>query len=60
MVKQIGVMGILLAVLLVGGCAQCDSCKDIPGWDGRYATHDRGALNRENHGGLPVTPYGAP
>ena len=22
------------------------SCKDFPGADGRYATHDRGALNR--------------
>ena len=22
------------------------ACKDFPGADGRYATHDRGALNR--------------
>jgi hypothetical protein len=26
--------------------------KSIPGWDGRYATHDAGSLNRENRRGL--------
>lgn len=33
-------------------------CKDFPGADGRYATHDRGANNRGGAlQGLPVTPY---
>ena len=47
-------------VLLVAGCASCESCKNIPGWDGRYATHDRGALNREGRTGLPAIPYVQP
>ena len=47
----------LLAAAFLTGCADCDSCKQVPGWDGRYATHDRGALNRENRSGLPSTPY---
>jgi hypothetical protein len=46
----------LLTVIIVTGCA-CESCKSIPGWDGRYATHDRGSLNREGRSGLPSTPY---
>ncbi|WIM10738.1 MAG: hypothetical protein OJF58_001694 [Enhydrobacter sp.] len=50
-------IGLVLALFVVAGCANCQSCKQIPGWDGRYATHDRGALNRENHPGLPITPY---
>jgi hypothetical protein len=42
----------LLLAATVGGC------KDFPGADGRYATHDRGAANRgPNSPGLPVTPY---
>lgn len=47
----------LLTVIIVAGCAQCESCKNIPGWDGRYATHDRGSNNFEGGTGLPVTPY---
>jgi hypothetical protein len=30
----------LVAMVLLGGC------KDLPGADGRYATHDRGQNNR--------------
>lgn len=41
----------LLAALITAGCA------NMPGADGRYATHDRGANNREGGNGLPVTPY---
>ena len=52
------IVAIALALLLgalVGGC------KDMPGADGRYATHDHGALNRGNASpGLPVTPYNSP
>lgn len=49
--RSIIVVAMLLAAL-VGGC------KDMPGADGRYATHDHGALNRGNASpGLPVTPY---
>ena len=44
-------IGLALALFVVAGCANCQSCKQIPGWAGRYATHDRGALNRENHPG---------
>jgi hypothetical protein len=47
----------LFAIAILMGCADCESCKQIPGWDGRYATHDGGSLNRENRGGLPPTPY---
>jgi hypothetical protein len=45
------------AIASLMGCANCESCKQIPGWDGRYATHDHGANNREDRQGLPVTPY---
>jgi hypothetical protein len=31
---------LLLAILVLAGC------KSLPGADGEYATHDRGALNR--------------
>jgi hypothetical protein len=52
---------LLRALLLVGLLAGTAGCKDAPGADGRYATHDGG---RNNNGGglrgLPVTPYGAP
>lgn len=35
------------ATLLFLACFLClTGCKDAPGSDGRYATHDRGALNR--------------
>jgi len=47
----------LLAVAILTGCADCDSCNQIPGWDGRYATHDRGSNNYEGRSGLPSTPY---
>jgi hypothetical protein len=49
--KSIATLCAVLATVLVAGCA------DMPGKDGRYATHDRGALNREGRSGLPVTPY---
>ena len=45
---------VLLAMVIL---VACTSCKDFPGADGRYATHDRGASNREGGHGLPVTPY---
>jgi hypothetical protein len=48
MMKLIAAM--CAAIVLVG-------CADMPGKDGRYATHDRGALNRESRSGLPTTPY---
>ena len=38
--KPIAALFLLLAALGLAGC------KDAPGADGRYATHDRGALNR--------------
>ncbi len=54
MKRSIIVVALLLATT-VGGCG------DFPGADGRYATHDRGALNRGNASpGLPVTPYNSP
>ncbi len=56
MMKLSAFMLIMLAVS-VAGCAQCESCRNIPGWDGRYATHDRGSNNREDRSGLPSTPY---
>ena len=52
MMKRVAVLIALLLVVIVGGC------KDFPGADGRYATHDRGASNRGGAmQGLPVTPY---
>jgi hypothetical protein len=52
MMMRLTALGIaLFTAILLAGCA------NMPGADGRYATHDRGAGNRENHGGLPVTPY---
>jgi hypothetical protein len=49
---------IVVALLLAAFTA---ACGDFPGADGRYATHDRGALNRGNaSSGLPVTPYNSP
>jgi hypothetical protein len=47
----------LFAIASLMGCANCESCKQILGWDGRYATHDHGANIREDRHGLPVTPY---
>jgi hypothetical protein len=50
--KKSTVFVALLLAALVGGC------KDFPGADGRYATHDRGGNNRGGAmRGLPVTPY---
>ena len=37
------IAALLLLLLPAFGLA---GCKDAPGADGRYATHDRGALNR--------------
>jgi hypothetical protein len=45
--KHTAVALALFAVAIPTGCASCESCKQTPGWDGRYATHDKGALNRE-------------
>lgn len=46
----------IATVALLAGIAV--GCSDFPGADGRYATHDRGALNRGNaRTGLPPTPY---
>lgn len=50
--KLSAVMATLLAI-----AAGCASCANAPGADGRYATHDRGAGNREGGRGLPATPY---
>jgi hypothetical protein len=55
--KHIALALTLFAIAILMGCANCESCKQIPGWDGRYATHDHGANNREDRRGLPVTPY---
>ncbi len=33
-------------LLLLLAALSLVACKDAPGADGRYATHDRGALNR--------------
>jgi hypothetical protein len=55
--KRVSVALALSAIASLAACANCESCKQIPGWDGRYATHDRGANNREDRRGLPVTPY---
>jgi len=34
------------------------ACSNLPGADGRYATHDRGAANRGMaRTGLPPAPY---
>ncbi len=50
--KRAVVLIALVLPAIVGGC------KDFPGADGRYATHDRGASNRGGAlQGLPVTPY---
>lgn len=55
--KRTSVALALFAITGQVGCANCESCKQIPGWDGRYATHDRGANNREDRRGLPIAPY---
>ena len=38
--KALGLVFALLAAVCLAGC------KDAPGANGQYATHDRGALNR--------------
>lgn len=35
-----------LGLLLLAAALGLAACKDFPGADGRYATHDRGYLNR--------------
>jgi hypothetical protein len=48
---------LLLAVLL-GFATVIAACESMPGWDGRYATRDRGGGNRGGAlTGLPVKPY---
>ena len=37
---------IVAAFVLIGVSLGLAGCKDAPGADGRYATHDRGDLNR--------------
>jgi hypothetical protein len=37
---------IAIGVVLLLAAFHLAACKDAPGADGRYATHDRGALNR--------------
>jgi hypothetical protein len=37
---------IVSALVLMGLALGLAGCKDAPGADGRYATHDRGHLNR--------------
>src|SRR6185437_13987074 len=51
-----GRMRIAVALALLG-MAFLTGCADVPGSDGRYATHDHGANNREGGRGLPATPY---
>lgn len=50
------------AVLLMVVGLGVQACKDFPGADGRYATHDRGALNRyaltSNSSGPPCSDGG--
>ena len=46
-----------LMVTLIAIVAGCASCTNMPGADGRYATHNRGAGNMEGGRGLPSTPY---
>jgi PBP1b-binding outer membrane lipoprotein LpoB len=40
MTRLKAVLLVLLAIVILAGC------KDLPGSDGRYATHDRGQNNR--------------
>ena len=51
-----GCMRIAVALALLG-MAFLMGCANVPGSDGRYATHDHGANNRRHPSGLPVTPY---
>jgi len=37
---------IVAALVLFAAALGLAGCKDAPGADGRYATHDRGYLNR--------------
>ncbi len=54
--KPAGVTFALFVVTILTGCAKCESCKQIPGWDGRYANYYRGPTG-EGGLGLPITPY---
>jgi len=56
--RRDGAMGRSIVVVALLFATLAGGCGDFPGADGRYATHDRGALNRGNaSSGLPVTPY---
>jgi hypothetical protein len=37
---------IVAALVLIGVALGLVGCKDAPGANGQYATHDRGSLNR--------------
>ena len=48
----------VLCLLFAALAVTVSACADFPGADGRYATHDRGTLNRGlAEEGLPATPY---
>ncbi|WIM10203.1 MAG: hypothetical protein OJF58_001158 [Enhydrobacter sp.] len=54
--KRPGLALVLFTVAVLAGCANCQSCRQIPGWDGRYANYYRGPTG-EGGLGLPITPY---
>lgn len=54
--KRPGLAVVLFTVAVLAGCANCQSCRQIPGWDGRYANYYRGPTG-EGGLGLPITPY---
>ena len=37
---------VVAALVLLAAALGLEGCKSLPGGDGEYATHDRGALNR--------------
>jgi len=45
-ITESAMKSIFAAVVLMVVALGLEACKDFPGADGRYATHDRGALNR--------------
>lgn len=47
----------IAAALTLAGMMFVMGCANVLGADGRYATHDHGANNREHSNGLPVTLY---
>jgi hypothetical protein len=49
---------IVLSLIIGALAVTVSACADFPGADGRYATRDRGTLNRGGaEEGLPATPY---